>query len=307
MAKDGETQKGTFSLPQEKVLVKPIIRQGQWLPKGHSGNWMYDNTKITITVPIDRDTGKLKNPLTKEEQEFFESSKSGFDFSPGELSPYRKKDNYWSNYQVFIRKTEEIVGDDTVLRVLDLSDPSHYLEYKVLMSNTSLSGGRVAPSWEERENSGDYKIVLVREGQQHVDKVRKSDKMKKAYAYFGKLDSSADKMYDFLYVYYLNNADMKRPSQTSSKDFLQSEIQDIVDKDVDGFLEIANDEEGYELKLLVMRAVEKGVLNYSRTSGFETQESVPLGRSLPQAVIFLKDTRNQEEFIRIKNQVELAK
>jgi len=64
-----EEVKPAFSLPNTKVHVKPILRSGKWLPDGHSGSFMYDHTSIGIQVPLDKDTGRLKNPLTPEERE----------------------------------------------------------------------------------------------------------------------------------------------------------------------------------------------------------------------------------------------
>ena len=75
MAKKEEVkvkESSTFVLPTIKVRVKPILRSGKWLPLGHSGSFMYDHTSIGLQVPLDKDTGRLKNPLTQQEQKFFE-------------------------------------------------------------------------------------------------------------------------------------------------------------------------------------------------------------------------------------------
>lgn len=295
-----------FRLPNIKVHVKPILRKGVWLPEGHSGHFMYDNTSIIVQVPLDRFTGKLKNPLTKEEQEFFETE-AGLDLKPGDLNPYKKVDNFWTEFRVRIRKSDSIVNDKTILMTLDLFDPIQYLQYKVLLLNTSPEGGIVAPSWEERENSGTYKIALVHEGQQHADKVRKADKMKVAYKYLSKIDSSEEAMYDFLMVYYLENAKSKRPSADSSKEFYYSEIQDLIDNDLDGVIKIIEDANNYEYKLLVHKGLKIGVLKLVGGNKLETIDGIPIGNSLHQAVQWFKDDRHQDEYLRLKNQIELAK
>lgn len=295
-----------FQLPRTKVHVKPILREGVWLPKGHSGHFMYDNTSITIQVPLDRFTGRLKNPLTKEEQLFFETE-AGLDLNIGDLNPFKKENNFWSDFKVSIRKSDSIVDDKSILMSLDLSDPIQYLQYKVLMVNTAPDGGVVSPSWETRESSGTYKIALVHEGQQHIDKVKKADKMKLAYKYLAKIDSSEEAMYDFLMIYYLENAKSKRPSATSSKDYYYSEIQDLIDNDLDGVVEIINDASNYDYKLLVHRGLRIGALKMIGGNKLETADGIPIGNSLYQAVQWFKDDKHQDEYLRLKNQIELAK
>lgn len=301
-----EEVKIPFSLPNTKVHVKPILRSGKWLPDGHSGSFMYDHTSIGLQVPIDRDTGRLKNPLTPEEREFFENN-SDLDLEGGDLNPYRKKDNFWHDFKVIIRKTDDIVTDKTILITLNLSDPIQYLQYKVLMINSQPDGGLVAPSWDKRLSSGTYRIALQHEGQQHTDKIRKADSMKKAYKHLAKIDSSAETMYDFLTIYYLENAKSKRPSEDSHKDFYYSEIQDLIDNDLAGVVEIIEDTVNYELKLLVHRGLKTGALKMVAGNHLETIDGVPVGKSLYQAIQWLKDDKHQDEYLRLKNQIDLAK
>ena len=301
-----EEVKAPFSLPKTKVHVKPILRSGKWLPDGHSGSFMYDHTSIGLQVPLDRNTGRLKNPLTPEEREFFENN-SDLDLEGGDLNPYRKKDNFWHDFRVIVRKTDDVVTDKTVLMTLDLSNPIHYLQYKVLLINSQPDGGLVAPSWDKRLASGTYRIALQHEGQQHTDKIKKADSMKKAYKHLSKIDSSSEAMYDFLTIYYLENAKSKRPSENSHKDFYYSEIQDLIDNDLEGVVMIIEDTVNYEFKLLVHRGLKTGALKMVAGNHIETIDSIPVGKSLYQAIQWLKDDKHQDEYLRLKNQIDLAK
>jgi len=295
-----------FALPTTKVRVKPIQRSGKWLPLGHSGSFMYDHTSIGLQVPLDKDTGRLKNPLTLEEQKFFENE-AGLDLKEGALNPYRKKNNFWHEFKVYIRKSDSIVTDKTVLLTLDLSDAIQYLQYKVLMINTQQDGGIVAPSWEQRLDSGTYKIALVHEGEQHHEKARKADKMKMAYKYLAKIDDSTADMFDFLTIYFLETAKSKRPSENSDKDFYYAEIQDLIDNDLDGVVKMIKDAANYEYKLLVHRGLKTAALKMVAGNKIETADGIPLGNNLQQAIQWFKDDRHQDEYLRIKNQIELAK
>lgn len=294
-----------FTLPNEKVLVKPILRSGRWLPDGHSGSFMYDHTSLKLQVPLDINTGRLKDPLTMAERSFFENE-AGLDLEAGALNPYKKKDNFWHEFVVTIRKSDSIVTDNTVLMTLDLSNPMDYLSYKVLMLNSTPQGGMVAPSWEERLDSGTYRIALQREGQQHIEKIKKADLMKKAYKFLGKIESSSEAMFDFLTVYYLENAKSKRPSENSSRDTYTSQIQDLIDEDLNGVCEIIDDTDNYEFKLIVHRGLKIGALEFVAGGNIQTVDGVPVGKSLFQAIQWLKDDKNQDEYLRLKNQIDLA-
>lgn len=303
--KPATKQKKIFHLPNTKVHVKPILRSGKWLPDGHSGSFMYDHTSIGIQVPLDKDTGRLKNPLTPEEREFFENH-SDLDLEGGDLNPYRKKDNFWHDFRVIVRKTDDIVTDKTILMTLDLSDAIQYLQYKVLMLNSQPDGGLVAPEWDKRLQSGTYRIALQHEGQQFTEKIKKADSMKKAYKYLSKIDSSGETMFDFLTIYYLENAKSKRPSENSNKDTYYSDIQDLIDSDIAGVCEIIDDADNYEFKLLVHRGLKTGSLRMVGTN-IETVDGIPLGKSLHQCITWLKDDKHQDEYLRLKNQIDLAK
>jgi hypothetical protein len=299
-----ETKEEVFKLPTGKVHVKPILRSGRWLPDGHSGSFMYDHTSIGIQVPLNKDTGKLLNPLTKAEQTFFES-KAGLDLEPGDMNPYKRKDNYWQDFTVFVRKSDSIVTDKTILMTINLSDPLQYLQYKVLMLNTKPDGGIVAPNWESRFLSGTYRVAVVHEGEQNKEKTRKADLMQEAYRYFGKIDNSEEEMFDFLTVYYLEKAKSKRPSTDWDKGTYKAEIQDLFDNDLKGVVELIRDMDNYQYKLMVHRGLKINALRIMNNR-IETADGVPLGNSLKQAVQWLKDSRNQDEYLRLKNQIELS-
>lgn len=297
--------KPRFTLPNTKVHVKPILRSGRWLPDGHSGSFMYDHTVMGLQVPIDRTTGRLKNPLTKEEQEYFEND-AGLDLKPGDLNPYKRKNNFWEEFRVSLRKSDSIVDEKTILITLHLDKPIEYLQYKVLMANTARDGGLVSPSWDERLESGTYRVALVHEGQQNLEKVKRADMMKKVYKYLGKIDGSEEEMFDFLTIYYLETSKSKRPSEDSNKSTYYSQIQDLIDNDLAGVVKIIDDASNYEYKLLVHRGLKVGALKMVAGNKIETIDGVPIGNSLSQAVQWFKDDRHQDEYLRLKNQIDLS-
>ena len=106
------------------------------------------------------------------------------------------------------------------------------------------------------------------------------------------MDSSAEKMKDFLFVYYLQRKEAKRPPRDAGVDWLKAEIQKVVDTDLTMFLEINSDEK-YDTKLLIIKSVESGALKRERHQYFIPGDEKPIG-TIDQMIAFLDDDRNQE-------------
>lgn len=297
-----------FNLPVKKeVLVKPIIKKGKWLSEEHSGNFMYDNTRMIITVPINAQTGELVDPLTPEEREFFENKKlSGLDFNPGDLSVYKKSNpktdsyNFWHLFEYRITKNDSVVGDNTVLDKLNLGKPMDYIKYKVLLANSG-NGGLCAPDWESRFNQGTYRIAVVDAGYQEEEKASKLDKLGEAYTYIKKISKSHTKMYELLSIYWLENRNAIKPNTDSTVDWLKAEINKLVEKDIDKFLELINS--NYEEKLLIHNGTLCGAI--SRVGAmFVLADGTPIGNTLAEAIMYFKDERHNEEKLRLIAQIE---
>jgi hypothetical protein len=297
-----------FVLPNRRVFVKPIIKKGKWLSEEHSGNFMYDNTKMIITVPLSAQTGELIDPLTKEERDYFESKEaSGLDFAKGDLSTYKKTNyqqgvyNYWHTYEYRLKKDQSIVDNQTTLDILDLSKPMDYIKYKVLLSNSG-NGGLVAASWDDRFEQGTYKIALVDSEYEEESKASKLDKLGEAYAFAKKISKSHTKMYEFLSVYWLENRDGNKPSLDSTVDWLKAEISKIIDKNVDAFLDTINS--NYEEKLIIHNGMKCGAISRPGHT-FVLADGTPIGSSVAEAILYFKDERHNEEKLRLIAQIEV--
>lgn len=288
---EGIKANSTFTLPKKKVFVKPIKRaRGMVKDPKHIAYFMMPGSTIEFTVPRDR-SGFIKPVLTEEEIQFMEDKKSsGLAFNPGDLSPYKKEDNFWESKQAIIK-----LGDRPI--ELDISNPMNYIKYKILLSNSDL----IAPNEEEKFNKATYLYYITTEEEQVTNRVSKATKLKRAYKFAASMEDDAEKMRDFLIVY------GKRPSSNTKKDFLISEIDNIIETDLDGFLSIVDDEY-FEEKLLVLKAANLGVINKKGTkyygkdgSALAYPNEIP---TLTNAVKFLKSKENQELYLSILAQVE---
>ena len=296
-------------LKNERVLIKPVIWTNKLIHGNHSGNWQFDNTVLHITVCLDGSSGLMKEPLTKEEREFFEDpsriAEHGLTFQTGDLSARKRENNHWENYVYKLRKHNDgKVKEDQTLDTLDLSQPEDYFKYKVLLTNSGPKGF-VADGWDNRYGRGSNKIVLVSESERYTDKLTRANKLEQAYKFFYGINHSADKMFDFLNVYYLENKDYNKPPVDAGTDYYKAEIQSLIDSNVDNVLKIIQDEDDYEMKILVHRALREGLLRFNRNTGIDDEATgKPLGNNLQQAIRFLKDDKNQNFLLKLKAQLE---
>lgn len=299
------TEKKKFRLPNKKVMVKPILRKGKWLKEGHVGNFLYDDARITIVVPLNEKTGALINPLTSAEQSFFENkSLSGLDFEPGDLSAHKQKDNFWERTEVKLEKPESVVSESSTLMTLDLSNPIEYLYYKILLANSG-SGGIVSPSYDEKFSRASYRIMIVEKDHEAEKKANKGEKLGKVYAYFNSINNSVDKMYEFLSIYYLLDQAYSKPSKNASKSWYKSAIQDLIEspKGLSLMLDIIDNEDEYSHRVFVLRAIDSGDITYNE-NGYELVDGTPIGGSLVEAVKFFKDAKNSEIKMKIQARLE---
>lgn len=228
-------------LINKKIKVKPIIRSGSILPKGHDGEFMYSGTVCSVCLPFDSKKGRLVNVLTKEEEEFLEKELS---LEKGDLSIYKKKENFWeqSNFHINLDK----LGME-----LDLSDPMDFIRYKVLLAFPS-----IAPSWDKRFDDGDYKFALVDDNYQVEEDFKDTNIELELYDNLNKIKNSRAKMKDVLRVY------GKVPAHDASTDFLVTQIRKLITANKDTkekLLYIFNDP-NFEMKVFIEKALECGAM-----------------------------------------------
>jgi hypothetical protein len=274
-------------LEDRKVKLIAVPRAGAMInDPDHIGYFMYNDTKKSFCLPKSISRRTLYPLLNEAEKEFFEK-KLDLD-----LNIYKKEDNFWHTFRV------EVTKDDGFMKngyTFDLSDPMDNLKVRLLRIQEE-----VAPSWEERFDRGEYKFALVDVGHEDVMRVSKATKNEKAYKHLSKISGSADLLYDFLSIYSLQNPKAKRPSAEATRDSLYSQAQELIENDIKGFLEISEDED-YDIKLLVHRAIGVGAINKNYTTReFFMPEGKYLGNNLDATISALRSPEYQEDFLRIK-------
>tara|TARA_R110000803_G_scaffold71102_3_gene134148 strand:- start:2474 stop:3340 length:867 start_codon:yes stop_codon:yes gene_type:complete len=278
--------------PGKKVMVVPVRRKGGWLPPGHEAEFLFKHSAWTFILPKDKLTGHYREALSTEERAFFESGESGLALKTDDLSIYKKQDNFWDTYKIKLDKN---------LKVLDLGIALDYITYKVLLQNKEF----VAPTAKEKFNKGSYKFCLTEEGYENEEKVKAASSKKDAYKFFGKIDEDAQKMIDFLNVYYTQKPGGKQVPPNAKIKFLIAEIEKLIESDLTGFLEISKDA-SYDEKVLIYSAMKAGALERDGMT-FKTPEGTIIGDNIGLVLNFLADPLNSEEVIKIKGRIENTK
>lgn len=270
-------------LINKKIKVTPIIRGGGNLPKGHDGEFMFTDATFSTTVPLDSQRKTLVEVLTPDERKAFEEE---FQLPSGTMSFYNRENPYWAKYRVKLGKEG---------KVLDLSKPTDYIEYKVLLANKRI----IAPSWESRFNSGEYKFALVDEDEQLKSQATKTEILKNAWKHFGKLEDSVEDM-----KFILGTTNKKT---TSSKiEFLRTEIGKMIETNVNQFLAIVEDPK-FRIKVFIEKCLNKNILERNSNSGYALKGGDEIGRTLQETIAFLESPKNQDIYLKLKAQIENSK
>lgn len=269
-------------LKNKKIIVKPIFRNNGNFPKGHDGEFMFTDTVWSTDLRPEPGTNRYKAILTEEERLVFEKT---LNLEPGSMSFY-KKTGFWPKFRVKLTKEG---------KTLNLSEPLDYLEYLVLLADR-----RVAPNWNAKYDSGEYKFALVDEDETIKDNVNKSDLNKKAYKYLGKIEDSVEDM--TMVIRLASNKIVK----SKDVEFLRSEVQKIIDSNIKGFVEVMEDK-SFGTKAFINKALDAKALDRTVKGGYALKGGDEIGRTLSETVEFLESNKNQDIFLKLKAQIDNKK
>lgn len=288
--KKGDTKANTGTdevkcpLENRRVKVWPIKRaRGLVQDPEHEASFLFGTAINELTVPLDRN-GRLKDPLTANEREWFEEYDKELNLEKGDTSINGK--NMWIGYKIQLDKS---------IRILDLSDPRDYIDYKVLLVNTD----KIAPSWAEKDKKATYLYALVDEESEEKEEASRADKMRRAYEHFGRISEDPDEMKKFLRIY------GRQVAEDSKVNWLKSQLQDIIDTDLKGYLNVAEDED-YDMKDFINRAIKAGAIIKQRNQ-YKLPGGEVIARSIKELIDYLRANENQDIYIDIESKVEASK
>lgn len=273
-----------FKLPNKKIKITPIRRKGTWLPETHAASFLFKEAGVRYCVPITESRNVPIEILTQEEKEFL-SKELRVDLSVH----LPVKDNYWRNR--YVKLKDEV-------RVFDLSKPEDFIDYKILLANKD----EIAPSLADRLKKGTYRFAISDLDYEENTRSKYAQNKREANRFFTKLyDKGSVAMSDFLTAYYYAKPG-KRVPENATVVWLESEIDKIIESDLNGFLAIASDPD-YETKLLIGKAINKKAL-YKDSNRYSLPEGGLIATNLDDLLIWFKDPINSEEVTRIEAKVQ---
>lgn len=277
---------------QETVTVKPIVRERAFFKKGSDGEFMFTGTRKVYQLPYSNGTRSyVKIFDNSKEQEAFEVI---YNVPAGSLNLYDRKNPFWLKFEV------ELTKDG---KELDLTIPSHVLEYKVLKSNVK----RIAQDWASRHRGG-LEFALVNEKQVREDDNRRADITEKAMDLFMKVRKSNSNMFNALRLLEKNP-----PKESIDKtDFLKTELLKVIEqrerskngiKSIYDFIEVLEDKR-FETKVLIYDAMDAHEINISNGMFKLAATEAVMGKSISQAADWLDDLQNQEDKIILQQRLK---
>lgn len=283
-------------LRKERIIVRYIMKPSTLVrdPKHVLYGGMAETATRTFVVPV-LTSGVFKAVLTDEEKAYLEYV-MGLEYNA--LSVYKKQNNFWSSaHDKGISEVELTKGDN----YLDLSNPTDYIKYKILLANKDF----IAPSMEEynQRPKASYQFVIIEENAENKDLTNKVNYKKDAYKELGKLSGDVDTMRMIVEIL------SKRPTSANSKaDFLESKLDEYITKDAKQFLTVVKDPL-LSMKVLLNKAVEAGVVGKRGEGYYLREDNSPLcdfGQepTLSVAAAYLNAPKHQELMFSIQEKVK---
>ena len=184
----------------------------------------------------------------------------------------------------------------------DLSDPMDNLRVRVLRFTPE-----VAPTWEERTDKPSYRFALVQQDYEEQKAVGEAKMMEEAWKYFGSMDNNRQKMEDFISVYYNQKRSTKTIPSDCTKEWLLSQLSNILREDIETFLAIKNDED-FEIKAFITKAIKIGAITKEGVNKFKIASDSTVW-SYTELVSFMKQEKEDsgDLYLKIKQQLNIKK
>lgn len=288
-----------FKGKEEKITVSPILRSVN--PNiddpDHEAFFLFGNATRDYSLPMDRQ-GNLINPFESDQERAWLEKTLDVD-----LNVYKKSDNYWHKFKVKLGKQE---------KKLNLKNPQDYIDYLVLKLNRQF----IAPLGTKKDAYlRTQKYALLKEDDQVSEIVNKETKKIEAYKAFGKMEDDKQAMINFLKVYgqtAVNVGSKKSKVSLNTKiGLLIQLVSEIIEQDLNGFLNTVKDKENYDIKLLIANAVDTGVIIKEQRKYFlqggDALCNEGLVPTIDNVVDYLKQIKNQDILLMLQARVDNAK
>lgn len=297
-----EKKKVVNCLRNEKVILRKLPKRTNLVKDSNHimGDGMHENAFHVYCVPKLQKSNNFVNVLTNDEKECLEKAMG---LPENALSIYRqpKEENFWSTANpnglgsVTLRKQDN---------VFDLSKPTDYIAYKILLANKD----KICPSMEEwsQRPKETYEFVVIREGQEAKVSQSNTDATIQAVMKLGKIASDKDVLQ--LVVETMMG---KKYSASTSSEWFQTQALDMIKstpKNAKLFLTITGDE-NLENKVLIRRCISKGIIVCRGSFHYIKETNTPMcgdgeEPTVNNAAKWLGEPKNQEILFSLQAKVK---
>lgn len=274
-------------LKKERVVVRFVPKANALVrEKGHVlYGGMADTATRSFVVPRLASTGIYKNILTDDEKAFLEHAMG---LEKNALSIYRKENNFWDDSNPYGIGRVTLHKQDNFF---DLSNPVDYIKVKILLANKD----QIASSLQELEDrpKATYQFVVISENTETKMNLSKMDATKRCYMEYGKIEDDIDTLRVIIELL------EGRPVTSKVKlDYLQSKVNDYIQKNPRQFLATVQDEL-LPTKVLIKRCVEAGLIGRKNDAYYLKQDNSPLCEmgeesTLNNAAKYIRSVKRQE-------------
>jgi len=198
-------------LLNKKITIALTKRSQSSLYKDPDMGTLTIGGKKSFMCPPDT-SGFLINPLTPEEQEYFEAL-LGIN-----LNPFAEQNNFYRSKRAMIILTKIGRRTESANLVLDLSKPYDYIKYKIALINP-----RVAKTWADKDNKS-YEFVIIDGDVEFKDELTYTKKEDAVIKYLYSIEGSKKKLFDLLRMYGIESAS-KQVTYSNSTEWLYNELK----------------------------------------------------------------------------------
>ena len=271
-------------LRNERVIVRYILKQRRLVtnPKHVLYGGLADTATRTFCTPK-LSSGHYVNVLTNSEKKFLEHA---LGLEENALSIYKPVNNYWDSGT---GRSEVILGkQDTYL---DLSNPSGYIKYKILLANKDT----IAPSLQVLQDTpkASYQFVIIAEGDEAKVANDEMSIAAKCYVEYGKHQDD----FEVLRLV-VETIDGRPVAQNTKIEFLRSKINNLIKSNAKTFYKVISDPL-LDTKVLIRQSIEIGTVQQRGTYLYLKDGNLPLCENneeptLNSAAKFLNAPKHQD-------------
>lgn len=273
-------------LRNERICIKHIPKQSGMITDHRHVLYggMAETAKRTFTVPLLK-SGAFADVLTKKEKEFLEYI---LGLEVNAMSVYKTNNNFWSTANTNGISSVTLFKQDNFF---DLSDPTDYIKYKILLANKDF----VAPSLQTLQDQpkATYEFVVVSDTEKTKVATSKMSYKKQCYKELGKVEDNIDIM-----RLIIETIDGRPTAKSTKLELLQTKADDLIQANAGLFLKVITDPL-LPTKVLIKKAVEAGVIANRGNYLYLRDGNIPLCNegqdpTLNVAAMFLNEPKHQD-------------